>query len=124
MLPMANSIALSTDMETLYFVETNGTTDTTEFSLTTTNGVIIETNAQGEVAVSEAASQLTNNPTNLDIDPESQWQAAFHPNNTTAVFIGNVDIEAGRVSVHSFDISGTKQINLRHEDNQLKITTS
>ena len=108
---MAKSISLSTDMKTLYLVDSGGFSSA--FSLAG-NGVIISTSG-GDVVVTSATAPLLIGSDDFEIGLTAQWNIAYHENSEEAIMIGSDDIEIGVAEVKAFDISRGNKVNLRCE---------
>lgn len=117
---MANSISLSTDMKTLYLMDSSGNSFAQAFSLTG-NGVYI-TAIMNDVHVVTASSPLTNGTDECSIAPVAQWQCAFHSNTVQFAMIGADDMESGFTGeVKKSDLSKGSVINLRLDSTSTKI---
>lgn len=93
---MKNTIALSTDMRTLYLLDNNRATS---FDLENEQGVLIGT-IQGEVTVistkgtgTDFESRLSNAARKEIPLKDSQWTVMYHPDNEVMFIIGAADID-------------------------------
>lgn len=117
---MANSISLSTDMKTLYLMDSSGNSFAQAFSLTG-NGVYI-TSILGDVHVVAASSPLSTGTDEFSIAAVAQWDAVFHENTNQLAMIGNDDMEQSVTgSVEKYDLSGGNTYNLRLNSSQTKL---
>ena len=117
---MANSISLSSDMTTLYFLDSSGSSFGQAFSLTG-NGVNI-TSTSGDVNVVAATSPLQNGTDDFSTADVAQWDATFHENTNQLMMIGNDDIESQfNGNVNKYPLAGGETYNLRLNSAQTKL---
>lgn len=113
---MANSISLSTDMRTLYLIDSSGFS--TAFPLRG-NGVYLTSIVNDVVAVA-ASTPLSNGNDDFSIIGNANWDISFHQPTTQALMIGQDDI-VDTVQMKSYDLTDGKVINLRLNDARTKI---
>ncbi len=113
---MANSISLSTDMRTLYLIDSSGFS--TAFPLRG-NGIYLTSIVNDVVAVA-ASAPLNNGADDFSIIGNASWDISFHHPTTKALMIGADDLDLG-VQMKSYDLNDGKVINFRLNDAQTKI---
>lgn len=86
---MANSISLSSDMEGLYLIESNGAIS---FSCDLTgNGIVISLDSSGNLVAGKASTPPTGSGFIRSVT-NAQWDLSYHKGNKTLYVIGVVDI--------------------------------
>jgi len=113
---MANSISLSTDMRTLYLIDSSGFS--AAFPLTG-NGVYL-TSIVNDVFAVPASNPLNKGNDDFSIIGNASWDISFHQPTTQALMIGNDDI-LDTFDMKPYDLSSGNVINLRLNDSQTKI---
>ena len=116
---MANTITLSTDMNTVYIIDSN---DDVIFSQSLSSfGAIININSDGDLNGQAATADLTGTTITKSVTGW-QWTLTFHASPKKLSFIG--DEEAGtQVDGEAFSIDRTNGIQIKRSGTNLVLIT-
>ena len=107
---MTPSLSLTTDMDTLIYLDSAG--KKTTISLTSANGakVLLENN---QIKAVVATSTPIGTPANISTI-NAQWQVNYNPTHKVKSYVGTTELDGQRdAENHVFDMSGGKSYNLR-----------
>ena len=116
---MANTITLSSDMNTVYIIDTN---DDVIFSQSLSSfGAIININSDGDLSGQAATADLTGTTTTKSVTGW-QWTLTFHPSPKKLSFIGDSDV-GEQVDGEVFSIDRTNGVQIKRSGTNIVLIT-
>ena len=116
---MANTITLSTDMNTVYII---GSNNTVIFSQSLSSfGAIINIDASGDLSGQAATADLTGTTTTKSVT-DWQWTLTYNESAKKLCFIGQDDVLDG-VDGEAFSIDTTNGVQIKRSGTDLVLIT-
>ena len=113
---MANSIALSSDMNTIYIIDAN---DDVIFSQSLSgHGAIISLDSDSKLSGQAASSTSSGTTTTKSVDGW-QWTAAYNPPLKKLYFIGTDDMDTAITDAISYSIDRTNGVQVKRSGDDL-----
>lgn len=110
---MANTICLSTDMQTLYLIPNSGTRESLPLS---ENGANVSLSG-GDVAAKRATTAPTGTERKFSL--RGQWTVLFDDTAVALEVIGVIDMEVHRTS---YSLAGGQDVNIKKTQTDMVVT--